>query len=113
MAGKDLSHSNLTGVNLGGKNLEGTNLTKALLTDTNVTDAQLSNAIFAESTDSYKPIRDREQYGSIISQQSDDIFEIYSVWKWPCSIGTCKNEKGERVTDGYMEIGEGLSLIHI
>ena len=109
LAGKDLSHSNLTGVNLVGKNLEGTNLTNALLTDTNVTDAQLSDAIFAES-DSYKPIMNREQYGSIISQQSDDIFERYSFFKWPCSMLTCENEKGELVTDGELLIQEGLKL---
>ncbi len=109
LAGKDLSHSNLTGVNLVGKNLEGTNLTNALLTDTNVTDAQLSDAIFAES-DSYKPIMNREQYGSIISQQSDNIFERYSFFKWPCSMLTCENEKGELVTDGELLIQEGLKL---
>ena len=109
LAGKDLSYSNLTGVNLVGKNLEGTNLTNALLTDTNVTDAQLSDAIFAES-DSYKPIMNREQYGSIISQQSDDIFERYSFFKWPCSMLTCENEKGELVTDGELLIQEGLKL---
>ena len=109
LAEKDLSHSNLAGVNLRGKNLEGTNLTNVLLTDTNVTDAQLSNAIFAES-DTYKPIMIREQYGSIISQQSDGIFERYHFFQWPCSIITCTNEKGERVTDGVMIINEGLKL---
>ena len=109
LAEKDLSHSNLTGVNLRGKNLEGTNLTNVLLTDTNVTNAQLSNAIFAES-DTYKPIMIREQYGSIIPRQSDDIFESFSVIQWPCSIVTCTNEKGERVTDGIKMISEGLEL---
>lgn len=108
LAGKDLSHSNLTGVNLVGKNLEGTNLTNALLTDTNVTDAQLSNAIFAKS-DSYKPIMNREQYGSIIPQQSY-IFKKYSVWHWPCSLLTCENEKGEITTDGVKQINEELRL---
>ena len=109
LAGKDLSHSNLTGVNLRGKNLEGTNLTKVLLTDTNVTNDQISKAIFVES-DSYKPIMNREQYGSIISQQSDDIFEIYSLFQWPCSIITCENAEGKIVTDGVKQIEEGLKL---
>ena len=109
LVGKDLSHSNLTGVNLTGKNLDGTNLTNVLLTDTNVTDAQLSNAIFAES-DSYKPIMSREQYGSIISQQSDAIFEMYSNWEWPCSMTACRNENGEITTDGILVIEEELRL---
>jgi len=109
LAGKDLSHSNLTGVNLVGKNLEGTNLTNALLTDTNVTDAQLSDAIFAESN-TYKPIMNREQYGSIISKQSDDIFERSSVFQWSCLVMSCENEKGEIVTDGVKRINEELRL---
>ena len=110
LAGNDLSHSNLTGVNLRGKNLEGTNLTNVLLTDTNVTDAQLSSAIFAKS-DSYKPIMIREQYGSIISMQSDTIFHHYSFYKWPCTIGGCENQLGEQVYDGFLRIDEGLKLI--
>ena len=110
LAGNDLSHSNLTGVNLRGKNLEGTNLTNVLLTDTNVTDAQLSSAIYAKS-DSYKPIMVREQYGSIISMQSDTIFQHYSFYKWPCTIGGCQNYLGDRVYDGFLEIDEGLKLI--
>ena len=110
LAGNDLSHSNLTGVNLRGKNLEGTNLTNVLLTDTNVTDAQLSSAIFAKS-DSYKPIMIREQYGSIISMQSDIIFQHYSFYKWPCTFGGCYNELGERVYDGFTKANEGLKLI--
>ncbi len=110
LAGNDLSHSNLTGVNLRGKNLEGTNLTNVLLTDTNVTDAQLSSAIFAKS-DSYKPIMIREQYGSIISMQSDIIFQHYSFYKWPCTIGGCANQLGEQVYDGFLRIDEGLKLI--
>jgi hypothetical protein len=109
LAGKDFSHSNLTGVNLAGKNLEGTNLRNVVLTDTNVTDAQLSNAIFVKS-DLYKPIMNREQYGNIISQRTDEIFERYSFFEWPCSISTCKNEKGEIVTDGVLQIYEYLKL---
>ena len=110
LAGNDLSHSNLTGVNLRGKNLEGTNLTNVLLTDTNVTDAQLSSAIFAKS-DSYKPIMIREQYGSIISMQSETIFQHYSFYSWPCTNGSCENQLGERVYDGFTKANEGLKLI--
>jgi len=111
LAGKDLSYSNLTGVNLSGKNLEGTNLTNSLLTDTNVTNAQLSNAIFADASGVAAVIYDREQYGSIISQQSDDIFERYSFFQWSCSVFLCTNEKGETATDGVLRILEGLKLI--
>ena len=109
LAGKDLSYSNLTGVNLRGKNLEGTNLTSVQLIDTNVTDAQLSNAIFTKS-DSYKPIISREQYGNIISRQSDEIFDKFSVIQWSCSVIYCQNQKGEKVIDGIKMINEGLEL---
>ena len=111
LTGKDLSHSNLTGVNLKGKNLEGTNLKNVLLVDTNVTDAQLSGAIFSES-DSYKPIMNRQQYGNVVSQQSNIIFERYSNFAWPCTHYTCETEEGEIVTDesSVLNINEEIRL---